>query len=974
MKLVVLVLLLVAATVADAAAALDTVGSEAPVGANATGEACRVRLMGEDRGVQRFNLFCDGWSTPSGAVFRFRAPRDYTIERGLTDSSFQRSFEGRLEECSPLEKVEISGAAAALRQCRRREAGWPVVVMAALVGQRGYAFETFPTNVRVLETAVATLEGRAAAAAPRDGRLSTAIRRAESIVGPAGKLLGIQDIGAADALWRLGKLSYRAGNFGTGESTFRRLLEIHERVVGPNAPGVAGILAHLALNLSSLRRFEEAEQLLDRAGKTAGLSREEHLSVLLYRSNLERHRNRPAESVRWSEEGVRFVSGSGENSNQRAWALGVHALALEVAQRHTEAIDAGLKSLAIVQQVGNDPEWRTWWAADNHQVLGLAYRRTQKYDESRRHFKLAIEGLEMLFGEAAPRAIENHVSLGRTELEAGAHDAALTQFRRAAELQLKHRSALEGARPVATLPYVDTLMRVARERPDERQTLYAELLTAIQIPRSSDTAKALRAMATRVGSGDPKLAAVTRGLQDQVRHRALARTALAREMGGPPDQRQPAREAELKRQVREAEEGIEKLEAQLQSEFPRYAALSAERPLPADAVRALLRPDEALITFFSGGQGTSVIVVRPSRIYVQRVPLGTAALEADVKALRHSLDLAADDKRRFDVARARALHDALLGPVAAALTGVRHLLTVPTGALMSLPLGVLVTGAPASPDDYRTAPFLANSVAISVLPSVASLRDLRAVAARSQAPLPFIGFADPEFSGQGAPQAVGDVANVCRQNQPLDPALLRGLPRLPETADEVRRIASTLGAAADSVVLGAAATERRVRDTDLTRYRVVAFATHGLLPGELRCQSEPALAMTPPATATPGDDGLLDASEVATLKLDADWVVLSACNTAGPDGSLGGEGLSGLARAFFYAGARAVVATHWAIASKPTVDLTTSMFAAYTKEPNIGRAEAMRRAQAALRAQAATSHPFFWAPFVVVGDGGGSSN
>jgi hypothetical protein len=150
----------------------------------------------------------------------------------------------------------------------------------------------------------------------------------------------------------------------------------------------------------------------------------------------------------------------------------------------------------------------------------------------------------------------------------------------------------------------------------------------------------------------------------------------------------------LKRQVREAEEGIEKLEAQLQSEFPRYAALNAERPVPADALRALLRPDEALITFFSGSQGTRVIVVRPSRIYVQQVPLGAAALEAEVKALRSSLDLAADDKRRFDVARARSLHDALLGPVATALTGVRHLLTVPTGALMSLPLGVLVTAAP----------------------------------------------------------------------------------------------------------------------------------------------------------------------------------------------------------------------------------------------------------------------------------------
>jgi CHAT domain-containing protein len=171
-------------------------------------------------------------------------------------------------------------------------------------------------------------------------------------------------------------------------------------------------------------------------------------------------------------------------------------------------------------------------------------------------------------------------------------------------------------------------------------------------------------------------------------------------------------------------------------------------------------------------------------------------------------------------------------------------------------------------------------------------------------------------------------------------------------------------------VLGTTATERRVRETDLARYRVVAFATHGLLPGELRCQAEPALALTPPAAATRGEDGLLDASEVATLKLDADWVVLSACNTAGPDGTLGGESLSGLTRAFFYAGARALLVSHWAVASGPTVDLTTAMFAAYTSDRTIGKAEALRRAQAALQSRPGTTHPFFWAPFVVVGDGG----
>ena len=231
----------------------------------------------------------------------------------------------------------------------------------------------------------------------------------------------------------------------------------------------------------------------------------------------------------------------------------------------------------------------------------------------------------------------------------------------------------------------------------------------------------------------------------------------------------------------------------------------------------------------------------------------------------------------------------------------------------------------AAPDaDLDTVGYLGNSVAISVLPSVAALRDLRAVAGRSKAPQPFIGFADPAFAGADTDRrSVADAANLCRQGEPIDPAVLRGLPRLRESADEIKRIATALGAGSDAVVTGAAATERRVRESDLARYRVVAFATHGLLPGELRCQAEPALALTPPATPTKGEDGLLDASEVATLKLDADWVVLSACNTAGPDGTLGGESLSGLARAFFYAGARALLVSHWAVASGPTVDLTT---------------------------------------------------
>ena len=125
-------------------------------------------------------------------------------------------------------------------------------------------------------------------------------------------------------------------------------------------------------------------------------------------------------------------------------------------------------------------------------------------------------------------------------------------------------------------------------------------------------------------------------------------------------------------------------------------------------------------------------------------------------------------------------------------------------------------------------------------------------------------------------------------------------------------------------------------------------------------------------TATADDDGYLTASEIAGLKLDADWVILSACNTAGSGGGgAGGEALSGLARAFFYAGARALLVSHWEVDSAAAVALVTKAFAALADEPGIGRAEALRRAMAALiDGGGDAAHPAFWAPFVVVGEGG----
>jgi CHAT domain-containing protein len=187
----------------------------------------------------------------------------------------------------------------------------------------------------------------------------------------------------------------------------------------------------------------------------------------------------------------------------------------------------------------------------------------------------------------------------------------------------------------------------------------------------------------------------------------------------------------------------------------------------------------------------------------------------------------------------------------------------------------------------------------------------------------------------------------------------------------LRSISKALGAGDRSLYFGEQASEARVKASRLDTYRVIAFATHGLVADELPGIQEPALVLTPPATPSEQDDGLLTASEIATLNLRADWVVLSACNTAAGDGSTGAEGLSGLSKAFFYAGARSLLVSHWSVDSAASVALTTRTFGAYAGGQS--KAEALRTAALQMmsvrKGGRRYDHPMYWAPFVIVGDG-----
>jgi CHAT domain-containing protein len=341
---------------------------------------------------------------------------------------------------------------------------------------------------------------------------------------------------------------------------------------------------------------------------------------------------------------------------------------------------------------------------------------------------------------------------------------------------------------------------------------------------------------------------------------------------------------------------------------------------------------------------------------------------------------------------------ALFGQIEERIKG-KSLIVVPSGALTSLPFQVLLK----TPGETQTS-WLVSAHALTVLPSVASLKSLWQKARASSAPEPYLGLADPVLSGTSCGDTVvpdrcpGDevqlaslsgTRSMARSVRGLEAthayfrngladvgALKSRLCPLPDTAHEVGCVAKSLGAPETSLVLGRRMTEKTLKSLPLARYRILHFATHGLLAGETselaRNRAEPALVMTPPEKATVEDDGLLTASEVAQLQLDADWVVMSACNTAG-GGEPGAEALSGLARAFFYAGSRALLVSHWPVNSYAATLLTSRTFAELKSNPGIGRSEAFRRATLALMNDPSTpwsAHPSVWAPFVLVGEGG----
>lgn len=501
----------------------------------------------------------------------------------------------------------------------------------------------------------------------------------------------------------------------------------------------------------------------------------------------------------------------------------------------------------------------------------------------------------------------------------------------------------------------------------ERDQLLALSLRLAQLSRSSAAGTAIAGMGLRFALQADDGVVELRRLQESVlRWQMSARQLTAMAVNGQSD---PA----LQTETELLGKTVTELRFKIAASHPEISAMLRAAPRALRDIQDEMLEGEALVAYAALEEQSYAWMVTSSGLQFRRLPVTSHALQQQIVRLRATLDprevSSLADIKPYDQQAAESLHAALLAPLDLP-DDIRHLIIVADGTLQSLPFAALLTERAAVPGDfagYRDLPWLILRYDLSFLPEIGALVDLRAVTAPSAAKAPFLGIGDPVLAGQmpvipdGADSAVTTAA------------LVASLAPLPESRDELTQLADALAAGPGSLMFGAAAAEATLKAEQIAAYRVVAFATHGLMAGDFGRLREPGLALTPPAAASGEDDGLLTVGEIARLQLDADWVVLSACNTAAADGSPGAEGLSGLARAFFFAGSRSLLVSQWEVLSVAAVELTTGIFRRQSAQPDLTRAAALRGSILAMLSPEQPeyfSHPIFWAPFQLVGEGG----
>ncbi len=957
------------------------------LGTNAAHESCSIQ-----RGTTDSQIYCGTYLEPAGRVVTPDQAADPASV--LAESAWRTTFDGRFM-CGTPARTTVQDNPAATLSCTRRQGGWTHVVLAVRIGGTLYVADGVKPIETILPTAIGVLAGKLPANPAKAANAAGLATQRE-----AAQAIDIHGAGAIAEVQRQmerGAQENRRGNYAAAETAYRTAVSIQERLVGANNPALALPVAREGLQLSNQGRFVEADRLFARAEQLAAshdqLDPNTKPLVAYLRALDTINRKKPRDALVLLEQAERgfltvvppdalvprIRSGAVARNPIQVMAQAAADTSLVADQSSSDALNGLIevrryRAIAL-SDLGRDADAeaalksaRDLYAGRDPRLVARYFRTagTVDYDvldPARAIGQLgqAIKAFQQSQPDSLPLAETQLLRAARLAGQ-GDYAAALPECRAAsATLQ----SLKTGVSPDLLTPCLHAL---SMETAHGGQPVFVEMFELSELARGGITSQQIALAAARLAEGarDPKVAEAIRqydAASDKLESLYRQRIDLAS------DKNNASAVAAMDEQIRKAQE-IQRDAGQARQEAaPGFAALVQDSVSAAD-VQALLQPAEAIAVVVMGKDEGWTLLLRRDSIDAGRIEGGSRKIDKLVKRFRTGMDLRADNTPPpFDADAATDLYAAILKPVATGLKGVTSLTVAPSGSLLAVPFGALLTAA-APDNDLAHAPFLIRTMAVSHVPSAASFVNLRQGAKTIKAAHPWFGmgeFRPPSLRQATATFPVDACGDSARE--------LAGLPELPGARRELDVARQLVGASPGDQLLGAAFTAKNVMARNLTDYRIIHFATHAILPGELRCQTEPAVLTSTAPDAPDASGALLTASQIALMHLDAELVILAACNTGGEGGSGAGESLSGLARSFFFAGARSLLVTHWDANDETTTYLTALFLQALRADPDAGPAMALavsqrRMLDEAVGARSMQAHPYYWAVEALIGGRG----
>jgi CHAT domain-containing protein len=976
----------------------EPAGLDFALGQNTEAQLCRaVARFDAPRGAKAADIYCGTWPRPSGRVTVF-------ADEASAASALAAACKG---DETALQSAEFSD----LRQvaCARTDKG--AIRRYALVARRAGKVvigEVYPSDWAPLVNAARVMTGAMKAAAVTSAAGETpGLTEIEAVFpgGPPG-----QDAAGKYELLRLRAYEYNSmWQFDASQRDFEALLAAQQAIAPDDTDSEAEIRAEIGLDLSSSRRFDEARASFDRA---EALARAADDALLLskienYRAmdqlNQRRFNTALALALAANRSRASLAHGQGAGADitagdvarteshgvsrrtllvslgqmspadraiilnaQADYIAGVAARSLGLASAAANDLSA---AAAAISQVGSPPPRLVGDIVDERANLSLA---SGDYAAAA---AAAKDGLTTISTVAPGTRSEAHLWLALETAQAAMGDegGALASGRHAVDIYANQTES-PGMPPDVAAPRLALLEQAWRRTGDD--ALAAEYFRTLSLVWDGAAARTTALLAARIAEHDA--ADQMRAYQDAERGYRAAfarRQVLLGDPDAPPGQIASANDA-----VNKAVTALGNAEADLRARAPAYLELLDPQASAAD-LEAVLAAHEAYLRVVMTGQGGFGVLVDGSGVHPFRTTLTSAQADGLVDGVRRSTHLRGARLPDYDIDAAVKLYASLIGPVQDRLQDVRDLDVDVSGSLASIPFAALVA-TPPSPDqmakirsdaDYSGVDWAARRFTIvNALGPASFIRLRKQPPPAPAAQLGAVAYGDFEPDPQGVAARVAStygLSEACKAEMAHSLSLF---PALPDTAGEARSVASSFSNA--RVSLGKDFTDAAfLHDPATAKADVILVATHGVL-AISPCFPQPALLTSLGASGT----GLIEASALLDEQLSARLVLLSACDTAAGgklDEALtglddGGDALSGLARAFIYAGARDVLASEWMV----DADSSKTEIAVLLKEASAGKSvrAALSDAEAAVYTQAETAHPFYWAPFILVGDGAGT--